>query len=147
MKARAIFKGFSLIELMVVVAIVALLAAVAVPSYREYTNRARMSEVNSVIGGQLDKWAENNMLGNTTTTTIASSQSGSSYISSITLNYSSPAVTVLLNHSTLTFLAADLTETWTPTTANNVTTWACTYAGSASYASYITNCTCAGCPT
>jgi len=50
MKSQASLKGFSLIELMVVIAIVALLAAVAIPSYRDYTNRPKMSEVNSLIG-------------------------------------------------------------------------------------------------
>lgn len=43
---------------MVVIAIVALLAAVAVPSYRDYTNRAKMAEVNSLLAHQLDIWAE-----------------------------------------------------------------------------------------
>ena len=42
-------RGFTLIELMIVVAIVGVLAAIAIPAYRDYVKRARMSEVLSAI--------------------------------------------------------------------------------------------------
>lgn len=48
---KSIQKGFTLIELMIVVAIIGILAAVALPAYQDYTARSQMSEALTLSSG------------------------------------------------------------------------------------------------
>ena len=48
---KRVQQGFTLIELMIVVAIIGVLAAVALPAYQDYTKRAQMSEVLLAASG------------------------------------------------------------------------------------------------
>jgi type IV pilus assembly protein PilA len=56
---RTLQKGFTLIELMIVVAIIGILAAIALPAYQDYTVRAKVSEGLVLAGGLKPLVADN----------------------------------------------------------------------------------------
>jgi type IV pilus assembly protein PilA len=55
---KRVQQGFTLIELMIVVAIIGILAAIALPAYQDYTVRAKVSEIMIAASGQKNSVAE-----------------------------------------------------------------------------------------
>ena len=60
---RNVQKGFTLIELMIVVAIIGILAAVALPAYQDYTVRGRVSEL-AILGSAMKATVTENIANN-----------------------------------------------------------------------------------
>ena len=98
---RSMQKGFTLIELMIVVAIIGILAAVALPAYQDYTARAKMSEV--ILAGSACRTSITEAVQSTTASaTIAdgawgcevSAGSGSKYVTSVTTKGNAAAATL-----------------------------------------------------
>ncbi|ENX2625790.1 pilin, partial [Neisseria gonorrhoeae] len=84
-------KGFTLIELMIVIAIVGILAAVALPAYQDYTARAQVSEAILLAEGQKSAVTEyylNNGIwpeDNTSAGVASSSSIKGKYVKSVTV--------------------------------------------------------------
>jgi type IV pilus assembly protein PilA len=93
--------GFTLIELMIVVAIVAILAAIALPAYQTYTKKAKFSEVVTSTGAYKTAievcYQTTDSMANCITPSsngIPANAGGSGYVKSVEVGGTSAAVTI-----------------------------------------------------
>jgi len=125
---KKIQQGFTLIELMIVVAIIGILAAIAIPAYQDYTIRAQVSEGLNLSGGAkvavTEFWqdrgdwpADNEDAGLADPTDINGKYVTGVEVAgdTITVTYGNAAHTQLLANNTITMVAADAggSVTWT----------------------------------
>ena len=90
---RSIQKGFTLIELMIVVAIIGILAAVALPAYQDYTVRAKVTEGLVVASSAKISVAENASNGKVFDSGWTA-PTGTSNVSSIAVSQTSGVITI-----------------------------------------------------
>ena len=130
--ARNVQKGFTLIELMIVVAIIGILAAVALPAYQDYTTRAKISEVLVMASPAKLAVAETaSSLGSlalvTSTNTGYTFPGTTKYVSDIVIAGGSATQATVTATSTVPNATGALVLTATPVgTATGQLKWACT---------------------
>ena len=125
---RSLQKGFTLIELMIVVAIIGILAAVALPAYQDYTVRAKVSEVLLAASSAKTAVAEAAQVGGgAMPSSLTIDTQASKFVASVAYAQTSNSVGVI----TVTTTAADasisgVTVIMTGTvTGNGQVTWVC----------------------
>lgn len=132
---RAIQKGFTLIELMIVVAIIGILAAVALPAYQDYTVRAKLSEVILAASGMKTSVAEafQTYSRMPLATSVPAVTQNSKAVSTITYTKTSDTVGAITAISLVTNATGNIVLTGTGVAATGVVDWVCTGTMDAKY--------------
>jgi len=129
-RAGRIQQGFTLIELMIVVAIIGILAAVAIPSYQDYTARAQVSEGMSLATAfkttLAEYYANSGIFTSITDISEFSGTTSGKYVDTIVLqNQGTQSISIVATFKTSGTASAIKGSTLVVETTNGGANWAC----------------------
>jgi type IV pilus assembly protein PilA len=130
-------KGFTLIELMIVVAIIGILAAIALPAYQDYTKRAKLSE--AILAASACRTSITEVYQSATSLPASNawgcevvSGSGSKYVTSVSTGTNGEIVVLVqgtndptIDGKLITLIPRNSAGTAVPTLGSSVGSWVC----------------------